>query len=339
MRALLALGRGQTRRGGSFESFVASDSLPQAKNLLVDATRLVVSPGPNDDRLAAIRLLGLGDPKKARQVLPELLAAREPTVIQLGALQAMAGFLDRSAAGEILDRWKSMSPSVRREAAEVLFSKPEGIESLLGAVESRSLASSELDLARLRQLETHSNSGFRSRAKRILTSGAVVSRDRAGVVANYRRAIEMAGDRERGREVFAKTCATCHQAEGRGIDVGPNLATVTNRSPEDLLVHILDPNREVAPNFMNYNLATVQGRVFSGIISEESASAIVVKRSEGATDVIPREQIEEVKSTGVSLMPEGLEKGLTVQEIADLIVFVRSIRATAATEPAPSGTR
>ena len=78
----------------------------------------------------------------------------------------MAGFLDRSAPGEILNRWKSMSPSVRREAAEVLFSEPEGIEALLGAVESRSLASSEIDLGRLQQLETHSNSGFRSRARR-----------------------------------------------------------------------------------------------------------------------------------------------------------------------------
>jgi putative heme-binding domain-containing protein len=156
-------------------------------------------------------------------------------------------------------------------------------------------------------------------------------------VTEYRRAIAMAGDRERGREVFAKVCATCHQAEGRGTDVGPNLSTVTNRSPEDLLVHVLDPNREVAPNFMNYNVATVQGRVFSGIIAEESASAIVVKRSEGATDVIPREQIEEVKSTGVSLMPEGLEKGMTVAEFADLIAFVRTIRAPIAVEAVPAG--
>ena len=145
----------------------------------------------------------------------------------------------------------------------------------------------------------------------------------------------MAGNRERGREVFAKVCATCHQAEGRGIDVGPNLATVTNRSPEDLLVHILDPNREVAPNFVNYNVATVQGRVISGIITEESASAIVVKRSEAATDVIPREQIEQVESTGVSLMPEGLEKGLSVQDFADLIAFVSTIRATTPEAAAP----
>ena len=77
---------------------------------------------------------------------------------------------------------------------------------------------------------------------------------------------------------------------------------------------------------MNYNVATVEGRVFSGIITEESANAITVKRSEGATDVIPRDQIETIASTGMSLMPEGLEKGLSVQDFADLIAFVRSIR-------------
>ena len=146
---------------------------------------------------------------------------------------------------------------------------------------------------------------------------------------NIGAALDITGNREAGRAVFAKICATCHQAEGRGIDVGPNLATVTNRSGEDLLVHILDPNREVAPNFVNYNVATVEGRVFSGIITEESANAITLKRSEGATDVIPREQIETIASTGVSLMPEGLEKGLSVQDFADLIAFVRSIRAAA----------
>jgi len=130
-----------------------------------------------------------------------------------------------------------------------------------------------------------------------------------------------------------KTCATCHQAEGRGIDVGPNLATVTNRSPDELLVHILDPNREVAPNFVNYNVATESGRVFSGIIAEESAGALVLKRAEGASDVIPRDQIETVASTGISLMPEGLEKGLSHQDLADLIAFVRSIRPA---PPAPA---
>ena len=148
------------------------------------------------------------------------------------------------------------------------------------------------------------------------------------MVITYHLALKITGNRDRGREIFAKVCATCHQAEGHGIDVGPNLATVTGRSPEDLLVHILDPNREVAPNFVNYNIATVQGRLISGIIGEETAGAIILKRSEGATDTIPREQIDQVQSTGLSLMPEGLEKVLTVPEFADLIAFVRTIQAT-----------
>jgi putative heme-binding domain-containing protein len=327
MRSLLALGRGQARRGGSFTSLFSGSSLPVAKKLLDDAAKLAVAEGPSDGRLAAIGLLGLGDPKTARRVFPALLDARQSTTVQLSVLQALAGLLDRSVASEILARWKAMSPSVRREAVEVLFSRPEGIEALLGAIESHLLAPSEIDLARLQQLQKHSNPSLRSRAQKILDSGGVPSRDLAQIIAKYRGALNVTGNPELGRAVFAKVCATCHQAEGRGIDVGPNLATVTNRSGDDLLVHILDPNREVPPNFVNYNVATLEGRVFTGIITEESASAITLKRSEGATDVIPREKIETIASTGVSLMPEGLEKGLSMQDFADLIAFVRSIRA------------
>src|SRR5262249_13041440 len=139
--------------------------------------------------------------------------------------------------------------------------------------------------------------------------------------------------------VFAKTCATCHRAEGSGNDVGPNLATVTNRSPEDLLVHILDPNREVAPNYVNYNVATESGRVHSGIIAEESASALVLKRAEGATTVTGGEQIEVTTSAGFPLRPEGLERGLPPQALPNLIAFARPTRPAPPPAPAATGAR
>jgi putative heme-binding domain-containing protein len=120
--------------------------------------------------------------------------------------------------------------------------------------------------------------------------------------------------------------------------VGPNLASVSGRTPDDLLLHILDPNREVAPNFVNYSVATDSGRVYSGIIAEESATALVLKRAEGATDVVARDQIEQITSTGVSLMPEGLEKGLSPRDMANLIAFVRSIRPPSL-GPAPPASR
>ena len=143
----------------------------------------------------------------------------------------------------------------------------------------------------------------------------------------------MVGDRAKGKEVFRKVCSTCHRAEAVGTEVGPNLATVTGRIPEDLLVHILDPNREVAANYVNYSVATTDGRVLTGMIAEESANAVTLKRAEGVTDVVARTRIEAVSSTGLSLMPEGLETGLEPKDLADLIAYVRGIQAGGQTAP------
>jgi putative heme-binding domain-containing protein len=335
MRAVLALARGRQRAGGSFQSVREAASPALIKSLLAEAQQLAGGSGPLDRRAVAIRLLGLADAARAREVLPSLLDIRQPSAVQLVVLQTLAGLLDRDAARQIIGQWKSLSPAVRREAVEVLFGRAEGIEAVIGAIESAAIPASELDPARLKQLQTRSDPALRARVQKILAQDGAATRDRNQVLLSFRPALDLAGQRDRGRDVFVKTCATCHQAEGRGVDVGPNLATVANRSPEDLLVHILDPNREVAPNFVNYNVATASGRVLSGIIAEESAAALVLKRAEGAGDVVPRDQIEEVASTGISLMPEGLEKGLSPQDLADLIAFVRSIQPAPPVNPAP----
>jgi putative heme-binding domain-containing protein len=196
---------------------------------------------------------------------------------------------------------------------------------LLVAIEEGRFSPTELDPARRSQLLALEEPKLRERALRSL--GTAGSGDRGPVLAAFRKALELSGEPERGRAVFQKTCATCHKAEGVGVDVGPNLATVTGRTPEDLLVHILDPNREVAPPYVNYNVATSDGRVLSGLIADESANALTLKRAEGVTDVIPRGRIEEISSTGQSLMPEGLEKGLEPRDFADLIAYLRSIQA------------
>jgi putative membrane-bound dehydrogenase-like protein len=339
MRAALALARGLRRAGGSFQSLREGDSRALLESLLVEAREVAGSRQSLDLRLVAIRLIGLGDPKPARELFTSLLDARQPSAVQLAVLQTLAGSLDRDAARQIISRWKSMSPEVRREAVEVVFGRAEGIEVALGAIESRAIQPSELDPARLKPLQSRSSRDVRARVQKLLALDTAAARDRGEVVRSFRAVLDLAGHRDRGGEIFARICTTCHRAEGRGIDVGPNLATVTNRAPDELLVHILDPNREVAPNFVNYNVATESGRVFSGIIAEESAGALVLKRAEGASDVIPREQIEAVASTGVSLMPEGLEKGLSHQDLADLIAFVRSIRPAAPVAPASAAAK
>jgi putative membrane-bound dehydrogenase-like protein len=326
MRAVSALARGRQRAGGSFRDLSQGKTSDLMASLLVEAARLAGSDGRVEDRVEAIRLLGLANAKPARELFPNLLDARQATAVQLAVLQSLATLLDRDLAREIISHWKSMSPVVRREAIEVLFGRGHGVEAVIGALESRAIHPSELDPARLKQLQGQSSPSLQSRVRKVITAETSASRDRNQIIASSRPAIELAGDRDKGRDVFSKVCATCHQAEGRGVDVGPNLATVASRSPEDLLTHILDPNREVAPNFVNYNVALDDGRVVSGIITLESANAISLKRAEAAADMIARDRIETISSTGVSLMPEGLEKGLSHQDLANLIAFIRSIR-------------
>jgi len=339
MRVVLALSRGRQRAGGSFRDLLAGKTSALMSSLLAEAAGLAGSDGAVEQRLVAIRFLGVGDAKTARELFPKLLDARQPAAVQLAVLQALAGFLDRDVARQLILHWKSTSPLVRREAVEVLFSRRAGVEAVLGALESRALVPSELDPARLAQLRAQKDPALQARAKRVLAVGTPASRARSQIVQDYQPAIRLAGNLKKGRAAFSKTCATCHQAEDLGIDVGPNLATVASRSAEDLLVHILDPNRELAPNFVNYNVALEDGRVASGIIAEESANSISLKRAQGATEVIAREQIETIASTGASLMPEGLEKELSQQDLADLIAFVRSIRPANRTSAAQAAAK
>ena len=225
----------------------------------------------------------------------------------------------------IVDRWKSAGPATRREAAEVLFARPDRLEALLAAVESKTIAPAELDPARIKALREHRDPSIRARSLALFSEASRA--DRGAAVARNRKALELAGAADRGKLVYLKACATCHRAENQGSQVGPDMATVTARSTEDLLVQILDPNREVAANYLNYTVVLKDGRTLTGLIAEESAGALTLKRAEGATDIVLRGQIEEIASTGLSLMPEGLDQSVDPQALADLIAYIRSLQA------------
>ena len=123
-----------------------------------------------------------------------------------------------------------------------------------------------------------------------------------------------------------------------GVEVGPDLATLNDKSPESLLVAILDPNRALESKYAAFTVATVDGRVLSGLIASESATSVTLRRQEGKDEVLLRSEIEEMTASGQSLMPEGLEKDLTPRDLADLIAYIATTgpRARASEPPWPS---
>jgi putative heme-binding domain-containing protein len=156
--------------------------------------------------------------------------------------------------------------------------------------------------------------------------GSATVGPRAEVIARYRPALALPADRGRGEKVFERECFGCHRLGERGQAVGPNLASVARRTPEEILTHVLDPNREVAPDFLEYVVALKDGRVASGLIVTETATGVTLRRAQGAEETVLRRDIDSIASTGKSLMPEGLEAQVKPQEMADLLAFLLDLQ-------------
>jgi putative heme-binding domain-containing protein len=127
----------------------------------------------------------------------------------------------------------------------------------------------------------------------------------------------------------------CHKIAGTGHAVGPDLTSSASHDARALLVHVLDPNRYLLPNYEQYVCVDTSGRVVTGMITAQTATSITLKREENKTETILRGQIEELTSSGKSLMPEGLEKKLTKQDMADLIAWLQSTQTTESTGNQP----
>lgn len=323
LAVLTGLGEGLRRSGGSAATLLSGEAGTALIPVFERAAETALGETDGSDRVEAVRLLALAPSDLALDVLPELIDGRQPAPVQLAAMRTLGDRTEAEVGPILTAAWRALSPAARREATEVLFARPDRMVALLDAIEAGDIPAGQLDPARRDQLLQTQDAKLRARAELLLAN--IGSSTRAEVIDRYKGALALSGATDRGQVVFRAACATCHKAEGFGAEVGPDLATVTNRDEEGLIIHILDPNLEVLPQYLNYNVATIDGRILSGQIASETPTSITLKRAEGVTDVVPRDQIDELVSTGQSLMPEGLEEQVSVEQMADLITYLKSL--------------
>jgi putative membrane-bound dehydrogenase-like protein len=325
---LQALGEGLSRRGGTIGTLLKHKGTDRAlqqsaASLFKRAVAVAADENKNlTDRAAAIRLLAFAPYEQASGALASLLTPQTPPALQAAAVAALANQDDAGVGRQLLAGWKGFAPAIRRDVIEGLLHSPSRLNDLFAAIESREVSRSEIERDVKQLLMNHPSTAVRRRARKVFE--ADLPGNRAKIVAAYRPALARSGNSERGRGVYERRCATCHRFGTSGHAVGPDLVSVQNKSPADLLIAILDPSREAQPNFVAYNLVTRQGTVYNGLIAAESASSVTLRRAEGKEDRILRSQIEDLVSTGKSLMPEGLEKDIPPAQMADLIAFIKS---------------
>jgi putative heme-binding domain-containing protein len=279
---------------------------------------------PVIQRLAAIDLIGEADLEGAETFLLGLLTNQESTEIQAAAVRACGQLHEAISGKEMIsrERWRAYLPPVREAVLAVLMSEPRYLPILLDAIERGDIQPWSIEPARRSQLMRNKDAEIRQRAAGLFKNEG--RGDRQKVYEDYKSVLNLPSNASNGHEVFKKICSQCHTRRGEGVAVGPDLSGVQNQPAEALLVHILIPSYEIVPGYASYDIETKDGRTLSGLIASQTATSITLKRSLGATDSILRSNIAAISSSGLSLMPDELEKTMTRQELVDLIAFLKA---------------
>ncbi len=299
----------------------AADVMPKLRARFETATKTVRDEKAEAaGRVRAANLLAYGPFDNAAS-LAEVLTPTTPGDVQLAAMKALATHTDAKVSELLLKGWSGYGPALRREAMEAMLARADRALKLLAAVEEKKVSATEFTPTQVQALHFHLNPNVRAKAGAAFKRG---DSDRAKVVKDYAAALDLKGDAMKGKLVFAKTCAACHKLDGTGFDVGANLlAALPNKSGEDLLIAVFDPNKEVDPRYVSYSVVTGDERVLMGVVVTETPTSITLRRADGKEDVILRTNIATLRSTSLSLMPVGLEKELTPQNVADLFAYLR----------------
>jgi putative membrane-bound dehydrogenase-like protein len=274
-------------------------------------------------RASALSALSLSSFAIDGSLLLDSLETTRPPEVQAAALGTLVRFGDDAIAEELLERWPGLSPKLAESVRDGLLSRATWSIQLLDAIAAGRLSATTLTQSDVQRLADVPDERVRSRAIKLLESMAGSSRE--DVIRSYQVTLTLSGDRTRGAAIFRQNCSTCHQIGEVGYQVGPNLATMKNRGPEAILTNVLDPNREVNPAWRDYVAITGEGATHNGVLIAESASSLTLRRAEAKETSLLRSDVEALRDTGRSLMPEGLEKTIDTQGMADLVSFLMTL--------------
>jgi putative membrane-bound dehydrogenase-like protein len=290
------------------------------------AKKLVVEAAPTTTRCQALQLFGrsLGDDAEERSLLGRLLSPATPLEVQLAAVARLAAFRDHHSAEQLLSHWSELSYSVREAAALTFLSSAAWTEALVDQLESGAILPSDLSPTVRQTLRQNGAQALQARVHRVFGKTHAANQDTIQQYLRFQQQDGGSADLSRGQELFKKHCAACHIADAAGRATGPNLSNLTDRTPTALTESILAPNRSVEPQYRGYVVLMSDGRVVTGVIAEEAGATVTLAQADGKRATIPRSEIEELRNTGLSLMPEGYQQELDPAMLRDLVEFVRS---------------
>lgn len=281
------------------------------------------SEASEDDQILAIRTYAFSPPEQLHALAGRLFKANASHHVKLSLFQTLEGFRDRETGQLLLETLSALTPVEKRTALGLVLRRMEWTDLLLSKIQTGEISPGQLDPVTLNSLRNHPNERLRQMAAACLDSPAAA--DRESLLRTYQAAAFDRGSPQRGKEVYVRSCSGCHQIQDLGTALGPSLPAIVQRGLDALLLGVLDPNRELNPQFENYVLTTVDGKVLAGMLTAESPQSVSIQAADGAITSIYRSQIDELRGTGKSFMPEGLEQQVDPAAMADLWAYLQNL--------------
>ncbi len=280
---------------------------------------------PQPNRISLIEVLGQAGDSRVAPVLVKLVTGADPVPVRLAALSALQAFTDPSIAESILTHYTNLPSALKDRAQALLFSRPASSLALLQAVDRGVIPAKEVPVDQVRGALAHQRVEIdRLVEKHWGKLGPATQGEKLARMRYLAHAVRTGkGNSAAGKPLFQKHCGNCHVLFGEGSKIGPDLTGADRKNLDLLLTQVIDPSAAIRPEHFAHTIATTDGRLLTGLVVESAAGAITLVDAKAEKTVVAREQIDAMKPSPVSLMPEKLLDALSDQEVRDLFSYLQ----------------
>ncbi|MCC9605091.1 c-type cytochrome [Blastopirellula sp. JC732] len=292
----------------------------------MDEIRAIVTDKelPAEARRSALRSLLVSRPL---DYVPTLVTLLDDSGMTVDALRGLSQYDDPAIPTKILERSGKFDAAARSEMIQTLASRPSSARVLLDAVEAKRIDASEISAFQARQIASLEDEALTRDLTRLWGDIRVSAAEKRAQIDAYREKLSPAAlqqaDLSAGRVLFNKTCASCHVLYGQGRLLGPDLTGSNRKNLDYLLENVIDPSASVGADFRTVVIAMEDGRVLNGVVSQMNERTLTLQSAQESL-TIDRQEIDEMKTSKVSLMPEGQLQKLSDEETRNLIAYLMS---------------
>ncbi|MGN6543976.1 MAG: c-type cytochrome [Aureliella sp.] len=242
----------------------------------------------------------------------------------------------QATARQLVELWPRLPKNVQIAVVEPLTQHASSMRILVDAIAAGKISKDLLNTNQLLKWSSSNDAELTAAIERVWGKLRVADdADRKAVVAKTLAMLQSGktGNPVAGQQIFKRVCSQCHRLHSEGIEVGPDISVNGRGSFEQLVSNVMDPSLVIGKAFIAKTVLTTDSRVLSGLLAAEDDKRLTLKIQGGKLVELDREEdIEEIKDSAKSLMPDGLEQQMSEQELVDLFAYLSLTKPLSAPE-------